>query len=613
MYRVGALQTRAPRYPVRMSALSSLVLVLLACSSDPAPQAVPAPEPTPAAGAVESAELRALLQESWDATMAHSPTWATELGDHRFDAVLGDPSRASVEAFRDRQRAWKSRAEALPPTELTPADRRTRDLFAQGLSGRLETAACRYELWSLSARRNVLGDANYLAELHVVHTPEDGANLVSRYRALVPVVDATVANLRAGLAQGLVPNATSVTRVVQMLDTQLAKPDAEWPLLDPLEAERTWPEGAHEAWSAELSAAVGTAIRPALERYRAVLHDEILPAARDDAAPGLASVPGGSACYAAEIERHTTLERPAAELHQTGLDELERIHAELRTLGARQLGTDDLAQILARLRTDPALRFETEEQVRGAAVEALAAARAAMPQWFGRLPQADCVVEDVPAYEAPFTTIAYYRQPTPEGGRPGTYFINVYAPETRPRPEARVLAFHESIPGHHLQIAIAQELPDLPSFRRHGGFTAFVEGWALYSERLSDEMGLYRDDLDRLGVLSFDAWRAARLVVDTGLHDQGWSRERAVAFMLANTPLAANNIDNEVDRYITTPGQALAYKVGQLEILRLRAEAEAALGDRFDIKGFHDAVLAQGPVTLPVLEAQVRAWVEGER
>jgi uncharacterized protein (DUF885 family) len=217
-------------------------------------------------------------------------------------------------------------------------------------------------------------------------------------------------------------------------------------------------------------------------------------------------------------------------------------------------------------------------------------------------------VRRVPDYEAPFTTIAYYRPLVP-GEQPGYYYVNTYAPETRPRFEAEVLAFHESIPGHHLQIAIAQELPELPAFRKNLGTTAFVEGWALYTERLADETGLYSGDLDRLGLLSFDSWRAARLVVDTGIHAKKWDRARAERFMHDNTPLADNNIANEVDRYITWPGQALAYKTGQLEILHLREEAEAALGPRFSLPAFHDVVLGGGAVTLPVLQRRVRAWV----
>ena len=231
----------------------------------------------------------------------------------------------------------------------------------------------------------------------------------------------------------------------------------------------------------------------------------------------------------------------------------------------------------------------------------MARARAALPKWFGRLPKADCVVVRMGAHEEDHSTIAYYRPPAADGSRPGQYYINTSQPQTRPRYEAEVLAYHESIPGHHLQIAIAAELDGLPEFRKYNGVTAFIEGWGLYTERLADEMGLYSSDLDRMGVLSYDAWRACRLVVDTGMHAKQWTRRQAVQYMLENTALAENNIINEVDRYITWPAQALAYKTGQLEILRLREEAKRQLGSRFDIRDFHNAVLSNGAVPLEAL------------
>jgi uncharacterized protein (DUF885 family) len=232
-----------------------------------------------------------------------------------------------------------------------------------------------------------------------------------------------------------------------------------------------------------------------------------------------------------------------------------------------------------------------------------------MPSLFGRLPKAPCVVKPIPESEAPYTTIAYYRQPVPDGSQPGEYRINTYEPQTRPRFEAEVLAYHESIPGHHLQVAISQELPDVPAFRRNLIANAFVEGWALYTERLADEVGLYSGELDRLGMLSFDTWRSSRLVVDTGIHAMGWTREQAVAFMLQNTALTEANIRNEVDRYISWPGQALGYKLGQREFLRLRARAKELLGERFMLAEFHDQLLRDGAVPLPILSRQLEAWL----
>lgn len=242
----------------------------------------------------------------------------------------------------------------------------------------------------------------------------------------------------------------------------------------------------------------------------------------------------------------------------------------------------------------------------------MAKAKQTMPTYFGMLPKADCVVVPIPKVAAPFSTIAYYREPH-ANGKPGEYFINTYQPETRPRFEMEVLAYHESIPGHHLQIAISREREGLPAFRRHGGSTAFVEGWALYTERLADEMGLYSSDLDRMGMLSYDGWRASRLVVDTGIHAMGWTRQEAETFMAEHTALTKQNIANEVDRYITWPGQAVSYKVGQLEIIRLRRQAEKELGDNFDIRAFHDVVLRNGAITLPVLAQEVNSWIAAKK
>jgi uncharacterized protein (DUF885 family) len=311
------------------------------------------------------------------------------------------------------------------------------------------------------------------------------------------------------------------------------------------------------------------------------------------------------------IRVHTSLDLDPHQLHQTGLDEVAKFRRDLAALGQSVLGTSDIAEIQRRLRTSPDMHFKTGAEVEAKARETLARAQAAVPAWFGKIqPKAPCEVRVMGMHEAPYSTIAYYRQPSADGKRPGTYMINTYLPETRPRYEAEALAFHESVPGHHLQIAVAQELKGIPEFRKHTGVTAYVEGWGLYAERLASEMGLYSSGLDSLGILSYDAWRACRLVVDTGMHAEGWSRQQAIDYMTQNSLLAENNIVNEVDRYLTWPGQALAYKVGQMEILKLRDEAKEKLGPRFDIKDFHDAVLGNGAVSLPVLRQQVEAYIQ---
>ena len=564
-----------------------------------------------AARGVTDPALAALLHDHWEHAMAQWPTWATELGDHRYDDRLADQSWAAVERRRETNRGFLGRARAIDAAALSEADQTTLALLTDELEASEQETVCETELWSLSAMHNPLTEHNYLPRLHRVDTPEDARNLVARYGQIAAAIDAHTERLGIGAERGLYASAETTRRVIAMVRAQLAEPLDEWPLVAPMNEPREgFTDEQLAAFRDGLRAAVRDGIAPAFARYADFLEARVLPNARDDEHVGLSALPLGEACYAARIRQHTGLARTARELHDVGLAEIARIDGEIRALGERLFGTGDLAAILERLRTDESLYFADEAAVEAKARAALDASRERIPQWFGRLPQAECVVVRVPDYEAAFTTIAYYRPPHADGSKPGEYFINVTEPRTRPRYEAAALAYHEAIPGHHLQIAIAQELDDLPAFRKHMGLTAYVEGWALYAESLADEMGLYEDDLDRMGMLSYDAWRAARLVVDTGIHAFGWSRERAVQFMLAHTALAENNVRNEVDRYISWPGQALAYKVGQLEIRRLRVEMEGALGSRFDIRGFHDTVLGGGAVTLPVLERRVRAWAD---
>lgn len=587
---------------------AALCLSLAGCASAP-----PASSSAPAAarGPVDDPALAELLEDHWSFVLEADPLFATHLGIRKYDDRLPDQSRTAIDARRSRAAAFLGRAQHIPTEGLTPRDRVTLRLFIEELQYDQADAVCQFETWSVGPRGNPVVDWNYLAELHTVESPSDLENLILRYKGIPKAIDDHVANLRRGAAAGLFPNAESTRRTLEMADKQLAQPLSEWPLTAPARAAHPdWSEATRSELAQQLEAVVKDEIKPALTRYRDLLKAELLPKARAPEASGLAALPIGEACYAARIRRFTTLPLDAKAVHETGLKEIARIDAEMAALGKKLFGLEDRMEVLAKLRSDPELHFQTSQGVEAKAASALAKAKAAIPRFFGVLPEADCVVRRIPDYEAPYTTIAYYRQPSPDGARPGEYFINVYAPKTRPRYEAEALAYHESIPGHHLQIAIAQELPALPEFRKHLGMTVFVEGWALYAEQLSEEMGLYEGELDRMGMLSFEAWRAARLVVDTGIHAFGWSREKAKAFMMAHTALAANNVDNEVDRYIVWPGQALAYKTGQMEIWRLRREAERTLADRFDLPGFHDVVLGGGAVSLPVLQDRVRAWVK---
>ncbi|WP_428263346.1 DUF885 domain-containing protein [Haliangium sp.] len=582
----------------------------------PSPSA-PAAEPPPTADVygpapVASAALAKLLDEHWDWRMEREPVRATTLGDHRFDDRLPAIAHGYVLDEQRARRGFLERARALGEGELSPSDRLTVDMFVELLEGRIGIEPCQLHLWSVSVRDNPISWANRLPQKHKIEGAEDAAKLLVRYRTLARYINDVTANLRRGLAAGKVADAEAVRRTLALVDGQLDTPLVRWTLLDPirdLDRHTSWPADDRYRFGEELEAVVVDWIKPAFYRYRDLLRDEILPKARTGEHAGVGSLPDGWACYRALVRHHIGMDRNPLDIHRLGQEEIARINAEMVDLGERLFGTRDLGAIVTRLRTDPGLYFERSEDVLEAARTALAAAEREMSSYFGILPRADCVVAPIPAYEAPFTTIAYYNGPFADGAKPGEYFINTYKPEVRPRFEMQVLAYHEAIPGHHLQIAIAQERTELPAFRRHEGSTAFVEGWALYTERLSDEMGLYSGDLDRMGMLSYDAWRASRLVVDTGIHALGWTREQAETFLREHTALTEENISNEVDRYITTPGQAVAYKVGQLAIRGLRAEAEAALGPDFDIKRFHDVVLRNGAITLPALEQVAKTWI----
>jgi uncharacterized protein (DUF885 family) len=552
-----------------------------------------------------TAGLDALAEEFWDAVAFAEPTQATAIGEHRYGDRLSDISPAGREALTRRFEEIRAALATLSP-EADGEAALTRAAMEQALDARLTLLAADARSFTVDAMSGPQSSFLDIPSYQPLRDVADGETMLARWWAMGPWVDQQIAQLRRGAGDGRAPVAGSVRRVIAQLDELLARPLEDWPLLAPLRAEHaSWSDGAWRAFEVGLSGAMRDGLRPAFVRYRAYLADEALASARDEMHVGIGHFPGGAETYAGFARAHTTTDRTPQEIHEIGLAETARIDAEITELGGRVLGTRDLAGTLAALRGDPSVHFGSADEIVAVADASLARALAAIPDWFGRLPRASCEVARMQPHEEQHATIAYYREPAQDGSRPGRYFVNTYAPETRPHYEAEALAFHEAVPGHHLQVAIGQELEHLPAFRRFSETTAFVEGWGLYSERLSDEMGLYSSDLDRIGMLSFDAWRASRLVVDTGMHALSWSRGQAIDFMLAHTVLAPNNIANEVDRDISWPGQALAYKIGQLEIRRIRSEAEAALSNSFDIRRFHDAVLGHGALPLSVLRTSV--------
>ena len=565
---------------------------------------------SPSAAGTASTRLAQLADSYWQARLRANPVGATSIGDRRYDDRLDDNTPAGIAKERAQLADVLARARAIPETDLNAADQLTLRALTDEVEGELAQIDAHLEDWNVDPLGGPHIELMNIESYQPIRSFAEAQAMVKRWRAMGPYLDQTVANWKTGLAHGKTAPLEAVKKVVGNVKEELAEPDSEWALLHPLKiAHADWTEAQRAEFAQGLTAAVHESVRPALQRYARFLEADVQPKARPQEKSGIMNIAGGLDAYRKLIKLHTSLDLSPDEIHQIGVDEVARINAEMEDLGQKVFGTRDRAAILQRLRTDKSLYFKTSDEVEAKAESALAKAKAAIPQWFGILPRADCVVTPMLEHEAKVSTIAYYRQPATDGSRPGTYFINTWAPETRPRYEAEALAYHESIPGHHLQIAIAQEVTGIPEFRKHVGVTAFVEGWGLYTERLADEMGLYSSDLDRIGILSFDGWRACRLVVDTGIHAQGWSRQQAIDYMLANTALAENNIVNEVDRYIAWPGQALAYKLGQREILRLRDEAKKALGPKFDIKRFHDVVLRNGAVSLASLRHEVDAYI----
>ncbi|HYQ95814.1 MAG TPA: DUF885 domain-containing protein [Candidatus Eisenbacteria bacterium] len=566
--------------------------------------------PSPARAESPQQKLAKLCDEFWQGYLQANPTRATSLGDKRYDDRLDDITPRGIAREKKRLEDTLARAREFDEHALSPQDRLTRAALVTEVEDNLAWTDCGLYEWTVDPLGGPQVGFMDLAEYTIIESPEDASRYVKRIVAMGPYFDDHIANLRSGKRHKKVAVRAAVEKTLDQL-TRIARTPIEslgvWkPATAPHPA---WSPAERERFAVDLGKAIQSSLLPGLERYRAFLDKEILPVSRPPERAGLSDLPQGLDCYKRMIHVHTSLDMSPEEIHRLGLEEVAKFRHDLAALGQKVLGTSDVAEIQKRLRTDPAMHFKTSADVEAKARETLARAQAAVPRWFGIQPKAPCEVKVIGMHEAPYTTIAYYREPSADGKRPGAYMIKTYEPETRPRYEAEALAFHESVPGHHLQIAIAQEVKGLPEFRKHQGVTAYVEGWALYTEHLADEMGLYSSDVDRLGMLSFDAWRACRLVVDTGIHSMGWSRQQAIDYMTENSLLASNNIENEVDRYIGWPGQALAYKIGQREILNLRDEAKRRLGARFDIKAFHDAVLENGAVALPVLRQEVEAYI----
>jgi uncharacterized protein (DUF885 family) len=550
-------------------------------------------------------DLARLSEEFFQVKHSSDPLTATLLGASGFDGQLPDPSRAGSQAAAAALAEIERRLALIDPSALGEDDQVNHAvLSALAWAARSDLE---HGLWEANASAESYATPQAAAFQAVATAPLPDPDAIGGYlrrlEGLDRYFDAIAQRYRDARADGRLPTAVGVRHAITQLSGHLAAQVSRDALLHP-----GLPAGS--AARQKAAAIITERVRPSMRRLLATLTD-LLPAARPDDQVGIRFVPGGEEGYLAAVRRHTTTALAPEEIHQIGLDCLAELAGEWAELGGRVLGTTDLPEIYQRLRQDPALRFERTGQIVAVVAEALRRAEEALPGWFPDYRIADCVIEEINPIEAGNSSLAYYRPPAGPT-RPGAHCVLTAQPEQRFTYEYEALAFHESVPGHHLQIASAQTLAGLPAYRRFldAEVSAYVEGWGLYSERLADEMGLYTSDIARLGMLSFDAWRACRLVVDTGMHYFGWSRSRAADFMWQHTATTRANVDNEIDRYIGWPGQALGYMIGRREIVRLRTVAQRRLAGRFDIRAFHAAVLGNGAVPLNVLDQIVSRWIQ---
>jgi len=553
-----------------------------------------------------SAQALAIADEYLARLFARDPEQATIIGwpaaDH---AAVRDPSVEAVQRWQAVEDGLLGRLRALDPPRLDRRARLSRGVILEALEASVALRVCRKELWDVSSTFGWQAQyATRLAEAQPVGTPELRVKAVERIRRLALSMDARIASLREGVRLGYAASRENVERVRRELDALLAARPADAPFMRPAV------RADDAAFRTELERVVAGELFPAVRRYRDFLAGEYAAKART--APGVSALPDGAACYRAAVREASTLDVPAERIHETGLREMALIQGEMERLAEHAFGTRDVPGLLARLRSDPAYRFRSPEEILAAANAAIARARTAMPRWFGRLPKAPVRVQPFPDFLRETSPADRYSWPSPGSGGEGIYFVNAFVPPSRSRAGLESTTFHEAIPGHHLQLALALEAGEVP-VTRYLWNSGFAEGWALYAERLADEMGLFGSDLDRMGLLSAEAARAARLVVDSGIHVLGWSRQRAIDYLLEHTAVRPELAESEVDRYASNAGQATSYMLGALEIRGLRREAERALGPRFDVRAFHDAVLCQGTIPLPTLREVLERWIEAQR
>ena len=553
--------------------------------------------------------LHDLFASEWDYQMEQYPTWASRLGDRRWNDRWDDESLDAIDQRNRHYIEVLTRLGSIKREDLSSADCLNYDLFERDYRNEVDGYRYRWHLIPLN-QLGGLQTADELADALRFDTLQDYNDWLARLRALPEYIEQTTALMRAGMEQGIMLPRIVMQRIPTQIDHQIVDDPKASPFYKPfnrfagalLEADRRrLAEGAEQTIAAD--------IVPGFRRFKEFFVNEYLPASLEQV--GIWQLPDGEEMYRFAVRLHTTTDMTPEEIHEIGLSEVQRIRGEMQSIVDAAEYKGSLEAFAEFLRSDAQFYYQTPEELLLAYRALTRRIDPLLVKLFRTLPRMPYGVEPVPENIAPDSTTAYYRSPAADGSRAGTYFVNLHKPEARPRYEMMVLSLHEAVPGHHLQIALAMEQTQLPNFRRHGGTTAFIEGWGLYAESLGEEMGLYDDPYSRFGRLTYEMWRAVRLVVDTGLHHMRWDRQKAIDFFRQNTARQELDVVNEVDRYIAMPGQALAYKIGQLKISAIRSQAEKVLGAKFDVRAFHDDLLKDGALPLDLLEEKMNGWMAG--
>jgi uncharacterized protein (DUF885 family) len=552
--------------------------------------------------------LRALFSDAWEFTLDESPTFATSVGDHRKNDRLSSEKLVDYERRLASRRSFIERATRIERKQLSAANQVNLDIFIRLQADEVSELEFNSHLIPITNRGGFHVWFPELPKRVPLENEKDYGNYVSRLNDFGRHAGEQIELMREGIRRGIVLPAVVLEGYEGTITPHIVKDPAGSLLYAPA---RAFPAGIHaeqqQRITGEISKAILDVVVPAYEAFGDFMRKEYIPAARGSI--GAAALPQGREFYRYRVRHFTTLDIHPEEVHQLGLNEVARIRAEMEGVIDKVEFTGSFSDFLAFLRTDERFYAKTGDQLQKEIAYVLKRMDGQLPRLFSTLPRMPYGIRVVPEYIAPRTTAAYYSRPAGDGTRAGFYYINTFNLKGRPLYQVEALSLHEAVPGHHLQIALQQELEGIPKFRRYAGFTAFVEGWALYAERLGLEVGFYKDPYSDFGRLSYEMWRACRLVVDTGMHYLGWTRKQAIDFMKENTALSLHNIVAEVDRYISWPGQALAYKMGELKIRELRSRAEETLGERFDVRSFHDAVLRSGAVPLDVLERNIEDYI----